>query len=102
MRSLKFYLRFGEEIRDSSPTKRCVVKTPLPPFTCLFTGIGYHSIHREMASFNLPPMTTTRPDRILDFTATGKWRQTTGATVHTHGELFEAIHVLAPRFGGPL
>src|SRR5438067_2078628 len=46
-------------------------------------------------------MTSTDPDRILDFAAIGMWWEITRSTADTGGELFEAINVLAPGFAGP-
>ena len=46
-------------------------------------------------------MASTRPDRVLDFGPIGMWWEITRSTADTGGELFEAVNVIAPGFGGP-
>src|SRR5215467_14202001 len=46
-------------------------------------------------------MGTTGQERVLDFGPVGMWWEITKSTADTGGELFEAINVLAPGFGGP-
>jgi quercetin dioxygenase-like cupin family protein len=46
-------------------------------------------------------MTANDQSRILNFAPMGMWWEITRATSDTGGELFEAINVLAPGFGGP-
>lgn len=40
-------------------------------------------------------------DRVLDFGPMGMWWEITKSTADTGGELFEAVKVIAPGFGGP-
>lgn len=46
-------------------------------------------------------MTANNQNRSLDFAPIGMWWEITRSTSDTAGELFEAINILAPGFGGP-
>jgi len=46
-------------------------------------------------------MGSASQDRVLDFGPMGMWWEITQSTADTDGELFEAVNVLAPGFGGP-